>query len=79
MKTEATPKLTDRLVPLHARYVLGQDWSERWLAARLRLRDDRGDITPRMVGAALMAAAAIAVIGILRPRLETRATNLPLQ
>ena len=71
--------MTERLVPLHARYTLGQEASSMWLAARLRFRDDRGDITPRMVGAALMAAVAIAVIGILQPRLENRANTVPLQ
>lgn len=72
-------KMTDHLIPLHARYELRKDATELWLSARLRLRDDRGDITPRMVGAALMAAAAIGAIAILRPRLENRAQTVPLQ
>ncbi len=71
--------MTKRLVPLHARYTSGQEATSSWLGGRLRIRDDRGDITPRMVGAALMAAAAIAVIGILRPRLENRANTVPLE
>ncbi len=72
-------KMTERLAPLHGRYTLSQEATAHWLAGRLRIRDDRGDITPRMVGAALMAAAAIAVIGILRPRLENRAQTVPLE
>ncbi len=68
-----------RLVAAHARYEAGRETTDWWLSDRLRIRDERGDITPRMVGAALMAAAAIAVIGILRPRLENRATTLPLE
>ncbi len=68
-----------RLVAAHARYELGRETTDRWFSDRLRIRDERGDITPRMVGAALMAAAAIAVIGILRPRLENKATTLPLE
>ncbi len=74
-----TTNMTDRLAPLHARYTLGHEDTASWLARRLRIRDERGDITPRMVGAALMAAAAIAVIGILRPRLENKATTVPLE
>lgn len=74
-----TTKMTHQLAPLHARYTLRQEDTVSWLAGRLRIRDERGDITPRMVGAALMAAAAIAVIGILRPRLENKATTVPLE
>lgn len=69
---------TLRLAPFHARYGQRANSVEEWLAARVRFRDDRGDITPRMVGAGLMAGTAIAVIAILRGRLETRANTLPL-
>jgi hypothetical protein len=72
-------KLMEQLVPLHTRYAVGRDRTQAWLGAHLRLRDERGDITPRMVGAALMAGVAIAVIAILRGRLEDRANNVPLQ
>ncbi len=74
-----TSKLTERLAPLHARYVLGEEATSEWLASRLKIRDERGDITSNMVAAALMAAAAIAVIAILRGRLENRAETVPLE
>ena len=72
-------RMSERLAPLHARYVLGQEATAEWLASRLRIRDERGDITSNMVAAALMAAAAIAVIAILRGRLENRAETVPLE
>ena len=72
-------KVTERLAPLHARYVLGEEATSAWLASRLRIRDERGDITSNMVGAALMAGVAIAVIAFLRSRLETRAQTVPLE
>ncbi len=70
--------MQEQLTKLAIRQRLLASGFDDWLGERLSIRDERGDITPRMVGAALMAGTAIAVLGIIRTRLTTRANTLNL-
>jgi hypothetical protein len=48
------------------------------LADRLDPRDERGDVAPRTVGIAVMAALAISVGAIITAKVTNKANEIPL-
>ena len=71
-------KVYEETVRAHARATTMEGDVRHWLADRLNWRDEQGDITPRMVGIALMSGAAITVLGIVISKLTIKANTLPL-
>jgi ABC-type anion transport system duplicated permease subunit len=67
-------------VPIRA-YLVYRDWSDsvrHGLRARLYHCDERGDVAPRTVGIAVMAALAIAVGTIITTKVLDRAEQIDL-
>ena len=71
-------KLYEGAVRTHARVLLtAADVRDR-LSDRIDWRDERGDITPRIIGIAMMAALALAVLGIVTTKVTTKANAISL-
>ena len=51
---------------------------EQFLSERLRVRDERGDVTPRTVGIAVMTALAVAVGIIITGKVMSKANSIEL-
>lgn len=51
--------------------------AKRWLAGRVDVADERGDVSSTVVVIALLVAAATVVLGLIVANLTTRANNIP--
>lgn len=71
-------KLYEGAVRVHARTVLTSTGLRDRLAGRIDWRDERGDITPRIIGIAMMAALALLVLGIVTNKVTTKANSISL-
>jgi hypothetical protein len=49
-----------------------------WLIPRFDVRDDRGDVTPRTVGIAVMTAAAVGVGTFITQKITDKAATIDL-
>ena len=65
-------------VRIHAGVILAATGTRDWLADRVQWHDDRGDITPRIIGIATMAALALAVLAIVTARVTAKANTISL-
>lgn len=71
-------KLYEGAVRVHARALTTSTDVRDRLAGRIDWRDERGDITPRIIGIAMMAALALAVLGIVTTKVTSKANAISL-
>lgn len=65
-------------VRVHSAYLAGSAMCRQALVTRLDYRDERGDVAPRTVGIAVMAALAISVGAIITVKVTNKAASIPL-
>ena len=71
-------RVSGRLFAVHAWLTEGYDDTVAGAEKRMDFRDDRGDITPRTVGIAIMTAAAVAALTAVAAKIATKETTISL-